>query len=144
MRTAFHVACTHCDAVNRVRGDKPASRAKCGRCHEPLFSGEPAPLSADRFIVHADRTDIPILVDFWAEWCAPCRMMAPAFKTVAREVEPLVRFLKLNVDDSQPLAVRYGVQAVPTMILLHRGQELGRVSGAMDAGSLAAWLRKHL
>src|SRR6185369_1811497 len=109
------IVCPHCTAVNRVPGDKPAAKAKCGGCHAALFTGKPVEASARSFDTHIRRNDIPVVADFWAAWCGPCRAMAPAFERAAGELEPEVRFLKVDTEAEQGLAAQYGIRSIPTL-----------------------------
>ncbi len=138
------VVCPNCDSVNRVPSDKTAMAAKCGVCHKGLFQTKPVALDAARFDHHRSRSGIPLLVDFWAPWCGPCHMMAPAFEAAARELEPAVRLIKINTEEAQPLAVQLGIRSIPTLVLFSDGREKARVSGAMDPRSLVRWTREHL
>jgi thioredoxin 2 len=138
------IACPHCDALNRVPAARRAEEGKCGKCGRPLFTGAPLPLSAARFEAHAIKSDIPLLVDFWAAWCGPCKAMAPAFEAMAAAFEPRLRFAKVDTDVEQALAGRYGVRSIPTLILFRKGQESARVSGALPAGDLRRWIESHL
>ncbi len=134
--------CPHCDAVNRVPASKPAAEAKCGVCHKPLFSGHPFAATTASFAKHIGRNDVPVVVDFWAEWCGPCKMMAPVFERVAAETEPEMRFLKVDTEREPQLAAHYGIRGIPTLMVFHRGKIVAQRAGAMDAGSLRAWLRQ--
>lgn len=144
MSDLLHVVCPKCDAVNRVPLDRMAAGAKCGKCHAPLFSGKPLALDEERFGHHVSRSDLPVLVDFWAPWCGPCRMMAPAFEEAARILEPSLRLVKVNTEEAQGLAGRLGIRSIPTLALFRGGHEVARSAGAMDAGHLVAWARQHL
>ena len=135
-----HVVCPHCDSVNRIPAGKAPAEAKCGVCHKPLFTGHAVPVSAESFDRHVGRNDIPVVVDFWADWCGPCKAMAPFYEQVARELEPGFRFLKLDTDRAPELSARYGIRSIPTLIVFAGGKEAARRSGAMDATTLRNWL----
>lgn len=135
------IVCPACAAVNRVPPEKPAEAARCGKCREPLFSGQPAELTATTFDKMVTRNGIPVLVDFWAEWCGPCKMMAPEFKKAAQAMEPAVRFAKLDTEAAPAPAAAHGIRSIPTMILFMDGKEVARQSGAMPAGQIVQWVR---
>lgn len=138
-----HVVCCGCASVNRLPAERPASAAKCGKCGAALFSGKPCDVSARGLDVQIARSDLPVLLDVWAPWCGPCRMMAPAFEAAARELEPTFRVLKLNSDDEPEAAGRLHIRSIPTMILFRGGQEAARSSGAMTAGQIVAWAKSQ-
>ena len=138
-----HIVCPNCEAVNRVPTARKASDAKCGRCHKALFAGHPAPATAASFDKQIHANDIPVLVDFWAEWCGPCRAMAPTFERLAKELEPEIRFLKVDTEREPGLAARYNIRSIPTLMLFHRGEVAAQRAGAVDAPTLRAWLRQH-
>ncbi len=140
----MHVVCPHCDTVNRVPDDKPAGRGKCGSCGAALFDGRPVALTGERFVAHAEKGDLPLLIDFWAPWCGPCRAMAPAFEQAAQALEPRVRLVKVNTDEEQRLASAFGIQSIPTLALVHKGREIARTSGAMPAAALVQWTEGKL
>jgi thioredoxin 2 len=144
MSEVVHVVCPHCDAVNRVPRERLASGAKCGKCHSALFVGTPVALDERRFATHLSRSDLPLVVDFWAPWCAPCRMMAPVFEEAARSLEPSARLVKVNTEEAQGLAMRFGIRSIPTLAVFRGGQEVGRTAGAMDLARLSAWVRGYL
>jgi len=136
-----NIVCPACAAVNRVPPEKPAKEARCGKCHQPLFSGTPAELTAANFDRTVTRNGIPVLVDFWAEWCGPCKMMAPEFKKAAQAMEPAIRFAKLDTEAAPQQSAAHGIRSIPTMILFRDGKEIARQSGAMSAGQIVQWVR---
>ena len=144
MTQAVHIVCPRCDAVNRVPPERITEDAKCGKCRAPLFAGAPLALDEGRFAKHLGRSDLPLVVDFWAPWCAPCRAMAPAFEAVARRIEPKARLIKVNTEEAQALAGRYGIRSIPTLVVFRGGREVARTSGAMDAAALESWIRRSL
>ena len=144
MTQVVHVVCPRCDAVNRVPPERLAEDAKCGKCRAPLFAGAPLALDEGRFAKHLGHGDLPLVVDFWAPWCAPCRAMAPAFEAVARRIEPQARLIKVNTEEAQALAGRYGIRSIPTLVVFRGGREVARTSGAMDAAALENWIRRSL
>lgn len=144
MAHSFQVVCPHCTRTNRVPAGRPARGARCGACHKPMFTGDPVSVDSAAFVSHREGNDIPILIDVWAPWCGPCRLMAPIFARAAAQLEPAARLLKLNTDEASELSATLRVSGVPTLILMHRGKELARTSGVMDAANIVAWTRGHL
>ena len=146
MAEALIVACPACNTLNRAPSDKLAagSKGKCGNCGAALFEGHPVALNAQSFEAHASRSDIPLLVDFWAPWCGPCKAMAPQFEQAAGQLEPRVRLAKVNTDEEQALAGRFGIQGIPTIVLMKHGQEIARQSGLMNAAGIARWVDQQL
>ena len=134
------VVCPHCDGVNAVPADRPAQAAKCGRCHEPLFQGHPVELTGARLQKHLANSDLPVIVDFWAPWCGPCRSMAPIFDKAAQGLEPKARFVKINVDENPEAAQQYGVQGIPALFAFRGGKIAARQSGVADLATLGRWV----
>ena len=143
MTDSRQIVCPHCTAVNRVPADKPAEKGKCGACHAALFSGKPVEATTASFATHIRRNDIPVVADFWAAWCGPCKAMAPAFERVAAELEPGVRFLKVDTDAEQALAAQYNIRSIPTLMLFREGRMVAQRAGASDAQSLREWIRQN-
>jgi thioredoxin 2 len=141
---ALNVVCPHCHATNRVPEEPLADAPACGACKHPLFEGHPAALTGEQFERHIAGSDLPVVVDFWAPWCAPCRMMAPVFERAARELEPHARFAKVNTDEEHALAMERDIRGIPTLAIFKEGRELARVAGLMEPAGFLAWVRSHL
>ncbi len=144
MNESLHIVCPHCLAVNRIPAGRMDSSPKCGKCHEHIFTGQPVATDLTRFEKHISKNDIPILVDFWAEWCGPCKMMAPQFAQAAAQLEPYVRLVKVDTEEEQVLGARFGIRSIPTLILFKDGKELARQSGAMSSADIVRWSKSAI
>lgn len=144
MTQAPHIVCPHCHTTNRVQTTDLARAPDCGSCHQPLFSAHTAALDAAQFERHIQRNHIPVLVDFWAPWCGPCRQMAPALEQATAQLEPHVRVVKVNTDEAQELGARFNIRSIPTLALFLNGREVARQAGAMGAADIVRWTRGHL
>jgi len=144
MTEFVHVVCPSCAAVNRLPAARTAQNPNCGTCHQPLFQGKPVAVDTDRFDRHIGRSDIPIVVDFWAPWCGPCLMMAPQYAAAAAELEPTVRLAKVNTDVETSLGSEFNIRSIPTLALFRGGREIARHSGAMGKADVVRWVRQHI
>lgn len=140
MTIQHRIACQHCDRLVGVPAGRLGDGPRCPACHTPLFDGHPVELGDGNFDRHVGHGDLPVVVDFWAPWCAPCRSMAPAFEEATRRMEPAARFAKLNTDEARQTAARYGIRSIPTLIVFKAGREVARQPGAMASAQLMRWV----
>ncbi|WP_371195555.1 thioredoxin TrxC [Glaciecola sp. SC05] len=135
----MHIVCAACDTTNRIPPEKKLSDAKCGRCGMAVYEHAPIELGEANFFNYIEKNDLPIIVDFWADWCGPCNAMAPAFRSVAQDSEGLL-FAKVDTQASQQIATEAGIRSLPTLIFFHKGEEIDRVSGALRESQIKQWI----
>ena len=143
MSASTHIVCPACSAVNRLPADRLGQGPRCGKCGERVFAGKPAHLTDQNFEKQVGRSDIPVVVDFWAEWCGPCKMMAPQFEQAAAQMEPQVRFAKLDTEEAQATAAKFNIRSIPTLMLFKNGREVARQPGAMSAADIVRWVQAN-
>ena len=144
MSDSKHIVCPSCNAINRIPAGKMTARPSCGKCHKALFNQHPVTLSSGSFQKHISRNDTPVVVDFWAPWCGPCKMMAPAFEQACAELEPYVRLAKLNTEDEQSIAAQFNIRSIPTIVVFKNGREVARQAGAMNAADIKSWISNNI
>jgi len=143
MSENLHIVCPSCDGINRLPAEKLAAGGTCGKCKKPLFNGEVVALNSANFSRHVSRNDIPVLVDFWAPWCGPCKMMAPIFAQAAQQLQPKIRVAKVDTEAEQQLAAQFQIRSIPTLAIFKNGKEIARTAGAMDLQNLTRWVNQN-
>jgi len=144
MSDPLHIVCPSCNSTNRVPKDKLNAGGKCGKCKQALISGKPVELNQASFIKYVNNSDLPIVVDFWAPWCGPCKMMAPVFEQAAQQLSGKAVLAKVNTETEQTLSAQYNIRSIPTLAIFKSGQETQRTAGAMDLNSLKHWIQANL
>ena len=144
MDDALKVACPHCHAINRLPVQRLGEAPTCGRCRKPLFDRHPVALGVDAFATHRDRSELPLLVDFWAPWCGPCLVMAPNFEAAAAQLEPRVRLAKVDTHSQPALGQQFGIRSIPTLVLFAHGREIARQAGALGTADIVRWTLANL
>ena len=138
------IMCPHCAGLNRIPDDKLSNSATCGKCKQSLFTGTPIEMTGQQFTRALEKTDQPLVVDFWAPWCGPCQGFAPTFSKAAKNFEPQARFVKINTENEQQIAAQFGIRSIPTLAIFQNGKEVTRLAGAMDFNGFSQWLNQNL
>lgn len=144
MEKTLHAVCAACQAVNRIPVQREGREINCGKCHLPLFGAAPVSVNHAAFTTQIARNELPVVVDFWAPWCGPCKAMAPAFAQVSARMGSRARFLKVNTDEEQALGAQYAIRSIPTLVMFQSGKEIARISGAMAAPGIEQWVASHM
>ncbi len=144
MSDALQIVCPSCGAINRIPAGKDPLKAKCGKCGGKLFNGKPVALTDANFARMVTKNSIPVVVDFWADWCGPCKMMAPEFARAAAQMEPRVRFAKLDTEANPMTANQFRIQSIPNLMIFKDGKPIAQQAGAMQASQLMQWIKASI
>lgn len=136
--------CPHCSGLNRIADEKLSANPKCGKCQQPVFTGKPIEMTGVQFLRAMQKTDQPLVVDFWAPWCGPCKSFAPIFSEAAKKLEPKAKFIKINTENEQNIASQFNIRSIPTLAIFKNGQEITRQAGAMDFTSFNNWINRFI
>jgi thioredoxin 2 len=138
------IMCPSCGGLNRVADEKLSTQPTCGKCKNALFTGSPIEMTGEQFLRALHKTDQPLIVDFWAPWCGPCKSFAPTYSKAAAQMEPRARFIKINTEIEQQIGAQFNIRSIPTLAIFKAGEEVTRVSGAMDLGGFTQWVNQHI
>lgn len=138
------IMCPHCGGLNRIADEKLHQQPNCGKCKSPLFTGKPIEMNGQQLLRAIEKSDQPIVVDFWAPWCGPCKMFAPTFAQAAQQLEPMAKLVKINTEVEQQVAAKFNIRSIPTLAIFQNGQEIARQSGAMDLSGFTQWVKQSL